>query len=78
VSVPIFVAALFVVPILGAFDPRNLILAIATEYLAFRGAFSPTQVIAIAPGAAFAVLAIICATLIAIATLVSTRRTSYV
>ncbi|GFH35724.1 hypothetical protein [Streptomyces pacificus] len=71
---PVFLVGFFLVPILGRFDPRNLLMAIAYPHLEFVGGFIPPAPAPVSELAAAALLTVGTAVVLAITYAVHSRR----
>ncbi|MFJ2022107.1 hypothetical protein [Streptomyces nodosus] len=76
--VPVFLAGFFLVPVLGRFDPRNLLMAVAYPHLDFVGGFIPSAPRPVPEFAAVLLLVIGAAVLLVLTYVVRSRRSHYV
>ncbi|WP_200263017.1 hypothetical protein [Streptomyces sp. HSG2] len=74
---PVFLVGFFLVPILGRFDPRNLLMAIAYPHLEFVGGFIPPAPARVSELVAAALLAVGTAGVLAVTYAVHSRRSLY-
>lgn len=75
--VPTYVVAFFLVPVLGRFDPRNLLMAIAYPHLEFVGGFDPSPPEPFSGGLAALLLAVGVVVILLLAYLSRSRRSQY-
>ncbi|WP_424216521.1 hypothetical protein ACN20G_30785 (plasmid) [Streptomyces sp. BI20] len=77
IVIPAFLAAFFLVPVLGPFDPRNLLMVLAHPHMEFVGGFAPSPPLAVSPPLAAALLALGTAAAAALAHTVHSRRSAH-
>ncbi|WP_157869147.1 hypothetical protein [Streptomyces atriruber] len=75
--IPFFVSLFFVLPIMGRFDPRNLLMALAYPHMTFTGGFSPTAPTPLPGAVAALALMAVTAAVLAGAYALTARRSLY-